>query len=126
MGKQSTLGKFWGKAGAGDQAKVDEENKTDDNAAAVQEAKSNGSTKAAELENKVAVASAVDPKPSSETKRKYSRLYFSGSSAQDHAFLEQLPPKLNPSQLKQKAPRRSVEWWNQKMKGSRMNGMMTW
>ncbi|KAJ9124875.1 hypothetical protein QFC24_002804 [Naganishia onofrii] len=68
MGKQSTLGKFWGKAGAGDQAKVDEENKTDDNATAVREAKSNGSTKAAELENKVAVASAVDPTPSSETK----------------------------------------------------------
>ncbi|KAJ9104442.1 hypothetical protein QFC21_001937 [Naganishia friedmannii] len=68
MGKQSTLGKFWGKAGASDQTKVNEENKTDDKATDVQGSGSNGSSKVAQINTEASVASAAESKPSSVTK----------------------------------------------------------
>ncbi|KAJ9114631.1 hypothetical protein QFC22_005504 [Naganishia vaughanmartiniae] len=63
MGKQSTLGKFWGKAGASDQIKADEEKKTDEKVTKAQEAEGNGNVKAVERAAESPVASAVESKP---------------------------------------------------------------
>lgn len=85
MGKQSTLGKFWGK-GANDTTKVDEEKKTDDNAAGVQGSGSNGMPKNTKPETQVPSAHAVEPKGPSVTKRQYPRRKANVSGAYDLAL----------------------------------------